>query len=121
MGKSSFRNLIVWQKAMSLAGDVHRFTETFPPTERYGLTQQLRRAAVSIPSNIAEGRGRGTVRDYRQFLMNARGSVLGVQTQVLLASQFGYAPAEAAETLVTKAERVVCLINGLIRYLSRRL
>ena len=87
---SSYRDLRVWQQPMDLAMQVYRLTETFPKHELYGLTGQIRRAAISIPSNIAEGKGRRTDRDFSSFLFRARGSLLELETQVLLARRLEY-------------------------------
>ena len=75
MSNSSFTDLRVWQEAVDLATEVYGLTATFPKSEIYSLAQQMRRAAVSVPSNIAEGKGRGSPRDFRQFLYQARGSL----------------------------------------------
>jgi four helix bundle protein len=83
MGKS-FRDLDVWKRSMELAVEVYKLTATFPDSERFGLVSQLRRAAVSIPSNIAEGSGRATKGEYLQFLGHARGSAFEVETQLEL-------------------------------------
>ena len=83
---SSFRDLRVWQEAMKLTVEIYRASGSFPKQEQFGLTQQIRRASVSVPSNIAEGKGRRTDKDFAHFLYHARGSLLEVQTQVLLAS-----------------------------------
>ena len=80
----AFQDLTVWQRAMELTEAVYSLTQTFPKDEIYGLTSQLRRASISIASNIAEGRGRATDRDFRQFLNIAQGSTYEVQTQLLL-------------------------------------
>jgi four helix bundle protein len=87
---SSYRNSVAWQKGMELAALVYKVTQGFPVDERFGLTNQLRRAAVSIPSNIAEGKGRLTTGEFIQFLGIARGSTLEVQTQLELASMLGF-------------------------------
>jgi four helix bundle protein len=87
---SSHRNSIAWQKGMELARVIYRLTQRFPAEERFGLTNQLRRASVSIPSNIAEGKGRLTTGELIQFLGIARGSTLEVQTQLELASMLGF-------------------------------
>jgi four helix bundle protein len=87
---SSHRNSIAWQKGMLLAALIYKVTQAFPADERFGLTNQLRRAAVSIPSNIAEGKGRLTTGELLQFLGIARGSTLEVQTQLELASMLGF-------------------------------
>ena len=86
----SFRELLVWQQAMCLVEDVYRATAGFPATEQFGLTRQIQRAAVSIPSNIAEGTGRGTRRDYQSFLRIARGSLRELDTQIEIALRLGY-------------------------------
>lgn len=84
------RELHAWQEAMALARAVYRITSGFPKEELYSLTSQMRRAAVSVPSNIAEGAGRGTDREFRQFLPIARGSLSELETEWLLAKDFGY-------------------------------
>jgi four helix bundle protein len=78
----SYRDLIVWQKAMSLVVDVYKITEYFPDAEKFGLTSQIKRCSVSIPSNIAEGYGRNYTKDYIRFLQIARGSLFECQTQL---------------------------------------
>jgi four helix bundle protein len=85
----SFRDLTVWQKSIQMAVSVYRLTEGFPREETYGLTSQMRRAAVSIPSNIAEGHGRLGTNEYRQFLGVARGSNFELQTQIEIARALG--------------------------------
>jgi len=86
----SFRELEVWQVSMSLVQDVYRLVRQFPPDERFALGEQLRRAAVSIPSNIAEGFGRDTHKDFARFLVQAHGSLFEVETQVEIAVRLGY-------------------------------
>ena len=86
----SFKELIVWQKAYRLVLEIYRITNNFPKFETYGLAQQLRRAAVSIPSNIAEGYGRKHKTDYHRFLSIAYGSLLEIETQYMLAIDLGY-------------------------------
>jgi four helix bundle protein len=81
MSTSSYHDLRVWQHAIKLALSVYRITETFPKHEVYGLTQQMRRTAVSVASNVAEGKGRNTDKEFRQFLFTARGSLLELETQ----------------------------------------
>lgn len=90
MELSPFRNLIVWQKAMELVRFVYRASKKFPVDERYALTDQLRRAVVSIPSNIAEGSGRASNKDYAHFLSIARGSLYETLTQLQIAQDLGY-------------------------------
>lgn len=85
-----YRKLIVWQKSMQLSKQVYRLIERFPDTEKYALSDQVRRAVVSVPSNIAEGCGRNSNRDYAHFLSIARGSLYEVMTQLEMAKEFGY-------------------------------
>jgi four helix bundle protein len=105
---SSHRNSVAWQKGMKLAALIYRVTQGFPVDERFGLTNQLRRAAVSIPSNIAEGKGRLSTGELIQFLGIARGSTLEVQTQLELASMLGFGDreeiAEAQELIVEEVK-----------------
>jgi four helix bundle protein len=94
VGRSrSYRDLDVWRLAIEFVKDVYRVTEKFPPSEIYGLTNQLRRAAISIPSNIAEGQGRNSSKEFRQFLAVALGSLAEVETQLIIANGIGYLPA----------------------------
>ena len=86
----SYRDLCVWHQAMKLAVRAYRETECFPTREQYGLTAQLRRSAISVPSNIAEGKGRRTDPEFLTFLFHARGSLLELETQISLAEQLGY-------------------------------
>jgi four helix bundle protein len=86
----SYRDLVVWKKSMALVLDVYRSTQSFPRTETYGLVSQLRRAAVSVPSNIAEGQARLTTGEFKQFLGQARGSLVEVETQIAIARELGY-------------------------------
>ena len=86
----SYRDLVAWNKAMELVTEIYRVTHNFPKEELFGLMSQLRRAAVSIPSNIAEGKGRLSKGEFRQFLGNARGSLAEVETQILIAQNLSY-------------------------------
>jgi four helix bundle protein len=88
---ASYRDLIVWQRAVELSFAIYKLTARFPADERFGLTNQLRRAAVSVASNIAEGYGRATKGEYIQFLGHARGSIFEVQTQLVIAQGLGFA------------------------------
>lgn len=99
---------------MALVTEVYRVTECFPSREIYGLTQQLRRAAVSIASNIAEGKGRDTTRDYVQFLYRARGSLLEVETQLEIARNLGFLPEELFAAIYDQAAEAGRVLNGLI-------
>ena len=114
----SYKDLIAWQEARRLVKAIYLVTKGFPSDELYGLTQQIRRAAVSVPSNIAEGYGRGSRKEYVHFLQTARGSLYEVQTQLLLAEDLGYLPLEAQPELHSQAERCSKLLHGLLRRLA---
>ena len=116
-----YRDLIVWQKAMDLVETIYRATGTFPREEIYGLTSQMRRAAISIPSNIAEGNGRNTTRDYVHFLGMAYGSVKEVETQALIAERLRYINASRSDELVKLTGEIARLISGLINSLKRKI
>jgi four helix bundle protein len=115
----SYRELIVWQKAMSLARQAYTLTRGLPKSEAYGLLTQVRRAAVSVPSNIAEGHGRLTDSQFRHFLGNARGSLYEMQTQVELAGGLGYIEEKLVEDLMVQGGEVARLINGLVSVLGK--
>jgi four helix bundle protein len=117
---SSFRDLRVWQEAMRLVYEVYRETADFPKHEIYGLTQQMRRAAVSVPSNIAEGKGHRSDREFTHFLLHARGSLRELQTQILIARELEYLTEEGTRLLLDVAERVGRALSGLINSLSDR-
>ena len=106
----SYREIKVWQKAIELVVDIYSCTRSFPREELYGLAGQLRRAAVSIASNIAEGKGRRTDRELLQFLHHARGSVFEVETQLTIASRLGYMPeAECSAWGIPRVKSPGCL------------
>jgi four helix bundle protein len=120
-GIKSYRDLVAWQKGMELCRKVYEATKTFPREEMFGLTQQVRRAAVSVPANIAEGWGRGSLADYVRFLRTARGSLCEVETEILICRELRYLPEpEAAEVLEACA---VCsrVLHGLIASLVKGL
>jgi len=111
------KDLDVWKKAMELATQVYSLTSQFPKEELYGLTAQLRRSAVSIPSNIAEGAARHSRKEFIQFLHIASGSIAELETQLLLASRIGFRP---TDTILTQAEEVRKMLLGLIRSLKKK-
>jgi four helix bundle protein len=113
-----YSDLIVWRKAMNLARLAYAETAGLPKSEAYGLLAQIRRAAVSIPSNIAEGHGRLTDSQFRHFLGNARGSVYELRTQFQLAGDFGYLAAMPIRELMDASTEVMRLLNGLIASLA---
>ena len=118
MAVRNYRDLIAWQKAMDLAEHVYQVTGDMPTDERFGLTSQLRRAAVSVASNIAEGQGRFTDADFVRFLSIAHGSVREVETQLLLAARLGLLSQEVIEPSIELAAEVGRLIAGLARSLK---
>ncbi len=99
---------------MALVLDVYRCTQEFPKIETYGLTSQLRRAAVSVPSNIAEGQARLSTGEFKQFLGNARGSLVEVETQILIARDLGHMEQQASERILSAAAEVGRVLNGLL-------
>jgi four helix bundle protein len=116
----NYKELVVWQRAMELVTEVYRATATFPEHEKFGLVSQLRRAAVSVPSNIAEGQGRYTVGEFRQFLAHARGSLFEVETQTLIAKNLALLGAADTTRFSERIEQVGRLLNGLLRSLNRK-
>lgn len=114
----SHRDLVAWQKAMDLGIEVYRLTKTLPESERFGLVSQLRRASVSIPSNIAEGYGRGTTADYIRFLRASRGSLYEIDTQLLLAVRLEYIPTSSYDGILERINECGRILAGLIRSLE---
>ena len=113
-----FQNLKVWQKAMQLVQRVYEATQDFPKEEQYGVTGQLRRAAVSIPVNIAEGNGRYHKKEYAQFLYMARGSVYELMALAQVSKNLKYLSPSMAEELLTLSGEVTAMLNGLIKSLE---
>ena len=116
---SDFKDLIAWRKAMDFVTDLYELTKIFPPEERFGLTAQLRRAAVSIPSNIAEGQSRHSGPDFRHFLYQARGSAAEVQTQLLIARNLDYISEKDCSHFEAKVEEIARILNGLSKAIER--
>ena len=116
----TFRDLLVWQKGMQFVADVYRVTTGFPRAETLGLTAQLRRAAVSIPSNIAEGFARQSTIDFIRFLRISLGSLFEAQTQVELAERLGYLEHAGRGTLSSQGREIERMLTALIRSLSAR-
>ena len=115
----SHQGLIGWQKSMALVSEIYRLTQSFPKDEIYGLTSQIRRAAVSIPSDIAEGQGRLTPGEFKQFLGHARGSTFELETQVVIARDLGYLQEDRTNYLVEQVQEVGRILTGLIVSLDR--
>jgi len=110
----SYRDLIAWQRAMNLVTAIYGATQAFPRDELYGLTNQLRRAAVSVPSNIAEGQARFSPKEFHRFLSIARGSLVEIETQILIAQNLGYLATAQSLLLLTEASELGRILNGLI-------
>jgi four helix bundle protein len=110
------QRLDVWQDAMTLVEAVYRFSKTFPPAERFALTSQIRRAAISVPSNLAEGAARRSTPEYLRFLSIARGSLSELDTQIQIAHRLGFAM--LSSDLAQLVDRVFAKINALIRSLE---
>ncbi len=113
----SHRDLIVWQKSMDLTVAIYQVTKSFPKEETYGLTSQIRRAAASIPANIAEGQGRRLGGEFQQFLAHARGSLLELDTHLELALRLDYLNSERYAVLNRRIIEVGKMLNGLLRSL----
>ena len=114
----NFTDLVIWQQGMGLAKSVYRETQGFPKHELFGLTSQIRRAAVSVPSNIAEGHGRTSDKVFRTFLGQARGSLYELQTQLMLSADLEYLPSHTAEDLVDRCKELARRINALLNTLN---
>ena len=118
---SDTNKLLVWKRSHELALKVYEITKEFPKEEQFGLTSQIRRAAVSIPSNIVEGKARNSVRDYLRFLLISRGSLEEVKYQLLLSKDLKYISNDSFEITFMIADDVGKLLNGLIKSLEHKL
>ena len=116
----SYRDLLVWQKAKALSVEIYRGTANFPRTELYGLTSQIRRAAVSVVSNIAEGQGRLTTGEFQHFLGQARGSLLEAETQLSIALDLGFLDRETFDALEAHSYQVLGLLDRLLTSLRQK-
>lgn len=115
----NFRELVTWQKAMALAEAIYDATEEMPKAEVYGLTSQIRRSAVSIPSNIAEGQGRSHDGDFSKFLLNARGSTYELRTQLELATRLKFLDPLVGDKLIESTDEISRMLNGMLRSLGK--
>ena len=113
----NYKELNVWNKAVALAVQVCKVTKGFPPDERFALSAQIRRAATSVPANIAEGWGRGTTKEYIQYLLIARGSLMEVETHAVIAHQLQYLTKPQIESVQQQIEEIGKMLNGLIQAL----
>lgn len=114
----TFRDLLVWQKSMALVTEVYRASASFPSDERYGLTSQLRRCVVSIPSNIAEGFGRDTTNDYLRFLGIAKGSLYEAQTQIEIGRNLQFIEESRFTELLENAREIERMLTSMMRKLK---
>ena len=115
-----YKDLIAWQKAMDLVAAIYASTEKFPRREVYSLTDQIRRAAVSVPSNIAEGQAHYKHREFLHFLQHSRGSLAELETQILIAQRLGYVAPTDAEPLLRQIEELGRIRNGLINSIREK-
>lgn len=113
-----FKDLVAWQKALALVAEVYRRTGSFPKHETYGLTNQIRRAAVSVPSNIAEGQAHYSRREFCHFLHHSRGSLAELETQLILSERLRYISGPELESLLLRVREIGRILNGLISSLS---
>ena len=116
----TYRDLVAWQKGMELVELVYEATRTFPDEERFGLVAQMRRSAVSVPSNIAEGFGRARKAEFRRFLEIARGSLFELQTHAELGRRFGWIAGKELGVLRNLTHELDAVLDGLIRSVKRR-
>lgn len=121
MALQSYQDLEVWQKAMTLAEECYRVTTTFPKDELFGMTSQIRRAAASIPANIAEGQGRQHTKEFLNFLSVARGSLKEVETHLMLSQRVGLITRERLEPLLKLTDEISRMMSGLRKTLEKRL
>lgn len=111
----TYRDLLVWQRSIQMVKQVYAATKSFPREEIYGLTSQMRRATVSVPSNIAEGKGRFSTPDLLHFFTQARGSLLELETQIIISQELDYHSRSAVKQLLTQTSEVGRMLNGFLR------
>lgn len=116
----NYKELEVWQKAIALTTETYKLTRTFPDSEKFGLTAQIRRAATSVPANIAEGWGRGSTKEYIQFLLVARGSLMELETHFKVSGNIGYLQQQAVQQAESQIEGIAKMLNRLISSLRAR-
>ncbi len=117
----NFRELKIWQEAMEITKLTFKLSKKFPSSEMYGLTSQINRSAVSIPSNIAEGAGRNSNKEFSQFLNIAMGSCFELETQIILSFEFNYIKKDDLESFVVKLNKLEKMINSLISTLRKQI
>ncbi|MBK8701517.1 MAG: four helix bundle protein [Saprospiraceae bacterium] len=116
----SYQDLMVWQKSMDLAKQIYVYTASFPKEEMYGLTSQMRRAAVSISANIAEGQARNSTGEFRHFLGIAKGSLAELETLIILSQNLAFLMQEKSEPLLNHSAEINKMLNGLLKSLPRK-
>ena len=114
----NYKDLVVWQKGISLAKAIYQLTTKFPGDEKFGLVSQMRRAAISIPSNIAEGQARHTTGEFIQFISHAEGSTAELETQIILSIELGFAEVKSTDAAFILLDDIRRMLNGLRRKLS---
>lgn len=114
----NFKDLVVWQKGIALAKATYQLTAKYPSEEKFGIVAQMRRATISIPSNIAEGQARHTTGEFIQFISHAEGSVAELETQLILSIELGFSEAERAKPAFALLDEIRRMLNGLRRKLS---
>jgi four helix bundle protein len=114
----NYKDLVVWQKGISLAKAIYQLTTKFPGEEKFGLVAQMRRAAISVPSNIAEGQARHTTGEFIQFISHAEGSTAELETQLILSVELGFAEAKSTKSVFILLDDIRRMLNGLRRKLS---
>lgn len=115
---SNFKELMVWQKAIDLVTEIYKITRAFPKEEVFGLVSQMQRAAVSIPSNIAEGHERNSDKEFAQFLCIARGSLAELETQIIIAEKLSYITNEQRINILNNCYEIGRMINGLLKKIN---
>ncbi len=121
MGPTNFRNLVAWQQAMVVAKSIYAIIKKLPAEEKYALGDQMRRAAVSIPSNIAEGQGRGTDKEFYHFLSIAQGSASELETQLILGEEIGYFAIEDVQPILEQIKYLHAIIRKFQKKLDERI
>jgi four helix bundle protein len=116
----SYRDLEVWQRSMQLAKRIYQATQNFPSEEQFGLTNQLRRASASVPSNLAEGRARFGAGEFSRFISIAMGSVAEIETQIFLSTELGCLKADLSKELMTELEAIGKMLRGLAKAIGKR-
>jgi len=119
-GTQSYKDLVVWQKAIAVVKSVYSLTQNFPAEEQYGLVSQMRRAAVSIPSNVAEGQARHTTGEFIQFISHAEGSTAELDTQLVVAVDLAFCDRESALPVYEALDEIRRMLNALRRKLASR-